>query len=136
MNSLNEIPLSEKQSIMEMYNKPVEVKEEGFVDDLKHLRIKNIGKGIKGIMGNRGGYYYFSTLQSIRKLINKIQKTNRANDAYIAKLDDLKKYAATANMPDEKRKVINAQVFMISSKYKEFQNALSRVEAEIIKGLD
>ena len=136
MNSLKEIPLEEKQSIMEMYTaKPVEVKEEDFLDDLRHLRLKNISKGIKGIVGGHG-YYYFSTIQSIRKIINKIQKVNTANDEYIAKLTDLKNYVTTANIPANKKTEINNAITKISARYRVFQNELSMVESSIKKALD
>lgn len=110
----------------EQLNRLKPLMEDSLIGDISNLRFDNIGKGLKGVW--RGdGYDYFSYLNSMKKILSKLNKIDEPNKKVLDELDRLKLKLYKSKMNQTKKTAIVNSINSAQRHFTDYRNQVKNI---------
>jgi hypothetical protein len=118
----------------EQLNRLKLITEDSLGGDIANLRLGNISKGLQGVWRGEG-YDYFSYLNSMKKIMTKLNKIDDPNKKVLDELDRLKNKLYSSKMSQTKKtaivNAINAAQRHFTDYRTQVNNIINKLETKL-----
>jgi len=112
--------------ITEEQLKKLNLTEDNLLGDITNLRVDNVAKGLKG-MWRGDGYEYFSYLNSMKKILSKLNKIDEPNKKVLEELDRLKMKLYKSKMNQTKKTAIVNAINSAQRHFTDYRNQVKNI---------
>jgi len=112
--------------ITEEQLKKLNLTEDNLLGDITNLRVDNVAKGLKG-MWRGDGYEYFSYLNSMKKILSKLNKIDEPNKKVLDELDRLKMKLYKSKMNQTKKTAIVNAINSAQRHFTDYRNQVKNI---------